>query len=310
MSDTKRNLKPLFWLGGILAAAGAVGGAVWLWNRDNTSTDHDAELEELMANAGAGSAGGPTPSPLPSPSGSGGGVPVPTGTGFPLRKGMTNNALVGQLQQALIQMYGAAILPDWGADKDFGSETERALISKGYPTVIDLNTFQQIISGQGGAAGSFDAADTARRLRLAVVGRKPMDAVLALRSINSAQQYVAANTIFKAQRFVHKSIVSVLIGAWTDQATKEQFRAEFRRIGLLLVGGIWQLPQLAGLDSTPDIMTTRVAVLWDGAELTVTVPAQTILGKFIRAQNGYTTIKAPTGQLFQVLSNAIAQTQR
>jgi peptidoglycan hydrolase-like protein with peptidoglycan-binding domain len=63
--------------------------------------------------------------------------------GFPVQKG-SKGANVKLLQQALISKYGS-ILPAFGADGDFGSETETALKSKSHPTVFtsqaELNSF-------------------------------------------------------------------------------------------------------------------------------------------------------------------------
>jgi peptidoglycan hydrolase-like protein with peptidoglycan-binding domain len=54
-------------------------------------------------------------------------------SGFPIQKG-SKGAEVRTLQNALISKYGASILPRFGADGDFGSETVAALSGKGLPT--------------------------------------------------------------------------------------------------------------------------------------------------------------------------------
>jgi hypothetical protein len=48
---------------------------------------------------------------------------------FPLTSG-SNNAMVKQLQNALIAAYGSSILPKYGADGDWGSETTTAVKNK------------------------------------------------------------------------------------------------------------------------------------------------------------------------------------
>ena len=58
----------------------------------------------------------PTPTPTPLP------LPI---SGFPLKKGSKGNA-VKSLQQLLLKI-DSKILPKYGADGDFGSETEAAL---------------------------------------------------------------------------------------------------------------------------------------------------------------------------------------
>ena len=48
---------------------------------------------------------------------------------FPLQKGSKGDC-VKQLQQALINAFGKAVLPKYGADKDWGSETDKAVKEK------------------------------------------------------------------------------------------------------------------------------------------------------------------------------------
>ncbi len=55
--------------------------------------------------------------------GGGGGTP---GCIFPLKKGSTGSC-VQQLQRALIAYYGPSILPKYGADGNWGSETDGAM---------------------------------------------------------------------------------------------------------------------------------------------------------------------------------------
>ena len=56
--------------------------------------------------------------------------PAPQNASFPLKK-KSKGTLVKDIQMALIRQYGASILPRWGADGDYGTELETALISKG-----------------------------------------------------------------------------------------------------------------------------------------------------------------------------------
>ncbi|HON92811.1 MAG TPA: peptidoglycan-binding domain-containing protein [Sedimentisphaerales bacterium] len=103
---------------------------------------------ELMKRRQSGGAGSSQPPPLPSS----GTVPKPTQSSstpqivWPLKKG-SKGAGVKMLQQALIDLYGSSILPRYGADGDFGSETESALISKGYLAQIFQKDFDLIIAG-------------------------------------------------------------------------------------------------------------------------------------------------------------------
>lgn len=79
----------------------------------------------------------PTPTPTP--------LPLPT-SGVPLKKGSKGNA-VKSLQQLLLKI-DSKILPKYGADGDFGSETEAAVLKYlGKKTVdgqADLNKLEQL----------------------------------------------------------------------------------------------------------------------------------------------------------------------
>ncbi len=77
-------------------------------------------------------------------------------TGFPLQKG-SRGAAVKVLQQALMQRYGNDILPKFGADADFDSETEIALKSKGHPTVLNESEYKSLIGYLTGKSGDATA---------------------------------------------------------------------------------------------------------------------------------------------------------
>lgn len=65
---------------------------------------------------------------------------------FPLKKGSKNN-YVKELQSALIGAYGTSILPAYGADGDWGSETDTAIKNKlGISEVKDKKQFESIIA--------------------------------------------------------------------------------------------------------------------------------------------------------------------
>lgn len=64
---------------------------------------------------------------------------------WPLKKG-SNNKYVTELQTALINVYGTSILPKYGADGNWGSETDAAVKSKiGISSIKDEATFKKII---------------------------------------------------------------------------------------------------------------------------------------------------------------------
>ena len=61
-------------------------------------------------------------------------------SGFPLKKGSKGNN-VRLMQEALIAKYGKSILPKYGADGDFGTETANALKKAELPATINESTF-------------------------------------------------------------------------------------------------------------------------------------------------------------------------
>lgn len=66
---------------------------------------------------------------------------------FPLKKG-SKNSCVKQLQQTLINSFGSKILPKYGADSDWGSETEKAVKEKlNISSIKDADELAKIIAG-------------------------------------------------------------------------------------------------------------------------------------------------------------------
>lgn len=74
--------------------------------------------------------------------------------GYPLKKG-SKNVCVKQLQSALINAYGSGVLPKYGADGDWGNETEAAIVQMAHKNSIsnssDLNNtiMQMLADGHG-----------------------------------------------------------------------------------------------------------------------------------------------------------------
>lgn len=82
----------------------------------------------------------------------------PTGGGstrsdaFPLKRG-SKGAKVKSLQSAMIARYGKFVLPRYGADGDFGSETAAAIKKLGLPDSIDEKTYNTLVKGLGSIFG-------------------------------------------------------------------------------------------------------------------------------------------------------------
>jgi hypothetical protein len=84
---------------------------------------------------------------------------------FPLKKG-SKGQRVTQLQQAIAKKIGLDKMNFYGGiDGDFGSKTQQALITAGFPTVIDEAAFSKIISGTGTSAISRVASAGATKLQ-------------------------------------------------------------------------------------------------------------------------------------------------
>src|SRR5688572_2802680 len=67
----------------------------------------------------------------------------PSQNAFPLKKGSKGNE-VRLLQEAMMEKYGKHILPTYGADSDFGTETINALKKLGLPIIINETTFNTL----------------------------------------------------------------------------------------------------------------------------------------------------------------------
>jgi hypothetical protein len=156
--------------------------------------------------------------------------------GFPLKKG-SRGALVKTLQEALIKTYGKSILPKWGADGDFGSETKNALLLKGFTEVVDEVTFNKIVNPSQGqqepAAPNPTASlkptltnDVALGIASTLITKtKAKDAVgmmSALMKIKNTADYTLVNEPFKtfALDGHNQSIVNGVLSAFDDDTVK------------------------------------------------------------------------------------------
>lgn len=78
------------------------------------------------------------PTPTPDVTTGGGGQPKPINSGYPLKKG-SKGTLVSSVQQWLLKI-DKTLLPKYGADGDFGSETEAAVLKILGKKTIDSNS--------------------------------------------------------------------------------------------------------------------------------------------------------------------------
>lgn len=279
--------------------------------------------------------------------------PAPLSTSFPLKRG-SRGEFVKNLQNALIQKYGAAILPKWGADGSWGSEMETALSSKGLKTSIDQTTYTDYITGNfdGSSANTSSPKTTASTISNDIknllvptwivdpkvaIGYKIFDTaksknlqntISLLRSLTSVTDYTSASQGFQLRPWkaevstswigvpsvtaARYTLVTGLLDAFTAQSDKNLLRTEFRRIGLKetiknsnpsTYDSTWSLSGLG--KANRNVRTTMRALISDGFNIRVEVPARTLLGQWLSSGNGYTRFRTPDGRDLYVRSNAI-----
>jgi len=199
---------------------------------------------------------------------------------FPLKKG-SKGELVKQLQEAIISKYGKSILPKYGADGDFGTETLNALKKLKLPTTIEQSTFNMLTGGAKVNNGNVGAD-----LYNATVTKDFNTVMRLLAKMKNTEDYTAANEFFKNNRIngVRQTIVNGLLNTFTREEQKQKIKLEFLRIGLQFDGDKWSL---SGLDGLP-IITTEPTTVWLNAYDGIKVPARMVLGNEVSQRLDYT----------------------
>ncbi len=231
---------------------------------------------------------------------------IPTNTpvrndDFPLKKG-SKGAKVKQVQQVLIAKLGTGSLGRSGADGDFGSKTEAALVKAGFPTSIDESTFNVMVQGDASTA-SFDADATATELYNAASKKDFSATITSLQKINSKEDYTSVSESFKNNyriNGVRQTLVNGILGSFPDTKQKQAIRLQFIRMGLNYDGKKWSL---SGFD-LPSIITNQSTIVWEHPKKGIKVPANMVLGKEV-AQRGEHTLFENNGQHFLVETKTI-----
>jgi peptidoglycan hydrolase-like protein with peptidoglycan-binding domain len=201
---------------------------------------------------------------------------------YPLKKG-SKGEMVRALQRALMDKYGAGILPRYGADGDFGSETVNALKKVGLPTSIDESTYNVLVQGGNSVT---DATALASKLYAAAINRN-LNAVMALlKQLKNKEDYRQVSSVFSGYRLrgVRQTLVNGLLGTFRSEDQKQKIRFEFLRMGLRYDGNRWSLD---GLDGRP-IITVEPTAIWLNATESVQVPASMVLGPEVTRRLDYT----------------------
>ncbi|MBL1280305.1 MAG: hypothetical protein COA33_008545 [Fluviicola sp.] len=216
----------------------------------------------------------------------------------------------------MIKKYGASILPRYGADGGFGTETVNALIAKGLPTTITSEIFTQLVlssgsssssSSSGSSSSSSSASSVASSLHSAITSDSISKAISALKKIKGISGYSAVNSIFKKTRigFVRKTMVTGLLDRFNSTSEKKQINQQFYRIGLKYDGSKWSLSGIEGtlLDQLVTIEPTKI---WDKTGRSLQVPKATILGEFLDANNGVTEFETLDRRRLYVKTTSIS----
>lgn len=247
---------------------------------------------------------------LPSPSSSSSSS-TSVRSSFPLKKG-SSGSLVKNLQNALIKKYGAGILPKYGADGGFGSETLRALTSKGLPTTIDSDTYTKIIISSGSSSSSkssqvSNASSIATTIYNAIVKDSIGSAITGLKQINSVSDYTAVNTHFKKKRvgLVRMTLVTGLLSTFNSTTEKKLINQELYRIGLKYDGSKWSLSGVFGV-AMDQLVTIESTKIWDEHGSGMMIPKGTIIGEYLDANDGVTEVETLDGKRLFIKTTSIS----
>ena len=215
---------------------------------------------------------------------------------FPLKKGNRGNN-VKLLQEALIAKYGKTILPRYGADGDFGSETVNALKKVALPATINESTFNVLTQ-----TVKVDGASLGKDLYNATAQKNYSKVLSLLKKMQSVEDYTSANEVFKQDRIdgVRQTIVNGLLNTFTTDTQKQQIKFEFLRIGLQFDGNKWSL---SGFDGKA-IVTIEKATVWVNATEGVKVPARMVLGNEVTRRLDYTLFEN-NGKYFLVNTKSV-----
>ena len=215
---------------------------------------------------------------------------------FPLKKG-SKGKNVKLLQEALIAKHGKAILPKYGADGDFGTETVNALKKAGLPATINESTFNVLTQ-----ATKVDGASLGKDLYNAAASKNYTKVISLLKKMQTTEDYTAANDVFKQERIngVRQTIVNGLLSTFTTDTQKQAIKFEFLRIGLQFDGNKWSL---SGFDGK-SIVTMESTTVWINATEGVKVPAKMVLGNEVTRRLDYTLFENK-GKYFLVNTKSV-----
>lgn len=231
---------------------------------------------------------------------------------FPLKRG-SSGTLVTQLQNALMRKYGNSILPKYGADGGFGSETVNALNAKGLPTTISSEVFEKITSGSSSSSSSstssskISSSKLAQYMYNAIVKSDFKKTIVGLNLIKSVGEYIKVNTYFKEKRIamVRRTLVTAILQSFSSSTHKKYINQELYRIGLKFNGSQWSLSGIGDLQDN-QLMTIESTKIWDSSGAGMMIPKGTIIGEFQNANEGVTSVLTIDGKTLFINTNSIS----
>lgn len=249
--------------------------------------------------------------------------PKQVGQLFPLKRGSKGD-LVKDVQEALMKKYGGDILPKYGADGFYGQEMETALVRKGYPTVIDSNDYAKIVlkdsktdtsknddkkdTSKGGETTKFNPKAIAYSLYMSVKNDDVIKALEVLKKIKNKDQYLYVNEEFKKKDIAGSTSMTIATALdyrfGQSKEYKKKINSQLYRIGLKYDGDKWSL---SGLGNTSSLVRTiSPTTIWDKGGKQFAVPAQKVLGRYIRSKNGICEFETEDGKLFFINAHQIS----
>jgi hypothetical protein len=306
-SNKKQRQKKIIATAIAVGAAGILGYFGWQYlkkRKGSKGSDLDEALRPFPTSSTANTDEAPATSnifiPKPAQASATSKPKAANTSGFPLKK-KSKGEKVRQLQEALIAKHGPSILPKYGADGDFGTETANALKKLGLPQSIDQNTFNVLVEGTTAAA---DPAASGKELFTAASANDFNRVLIILKKIQDTQDYTAANEVFKTFRLnggVRQTIVNGLLSVFKKTDQKEKIKYEFLRMGLQYDGSKWSL---SGLDGGLPVVTILPTTVWLDANRGVKVPARMVLGNEVCRRLDYTLFQNK-GKYFLVQTRCI-----
>jgi hypothetical protein len=325
---------------------GLSGLGIWLYKRSQNSGG-DANSRTGKTGDDFDSQSGSQPPALPSPDYTKEAPSYSSSTttsNFPIKKG-SRGEFVKNLQNALIQKYGASVLPKYGADGVWGSELTKALTDNKLKTVIDNTTYTDYVTGNFNSQPStIDPSKTTASSGIVTkvfnsiipswvtnpslkIGWQLFDAAKAknidatitlLKQIANVNDYGTASQGFQLRPYqlipLHRfTLVSGLFDAFSDsQDKKNKIREQLRRMGLVEhvknsdAANYDSSWTLSGLGSVlKNVRTKMKAIITDGFNIRMEIPPHTLLGRWLSSGNGYTRFRSFDGRTLYIRSNAI-----